>query len=146
MPRASLAAACCWLVLAGCGSDDATAPGACSSGPDALLAALRDAPRPVRLDGVRLSQCLSGARAAENLQLVGGTFVEAATRLAVVARRHPEGQAAVELGYLVSAAHRGTKTQGVTAELLRRLEQEAGPLATRSRAFRRGARAGSRSG
>jgi hypothetical protein len=147
MARALLALASCWLALAGCGSDDDKVPSACTEGPDAFRAALHAAPRPVRLDGARLSDCLSATSAPENLQLVGGTFVETAARLAEGARRQPEGRAAVELGYLVAAARRGSaQTQGVAAELLRRLDQEVRTVDTHSRAFRRGERAGGRSG
>jgi hypothetical protein len=148
MPRAaSLALAACCVVLAACGSDDGGVPSGCSQDADAFRTALHSAPGAVRVNGTRLSDCLSATSAPENLQLVGGNFVETAAPLAEAARRHPEGRAALELGYLIAAARRGAgDTQGVHAELLRRLDQEVFRVDQRSRAFRRGARAGGRSG
>jgi hypothetical protein len=128
--------------LAGCGGDE-RAPAACTDGRDAIRAALRDAPREVRLDGTPLSDCLSESADGDELQVIGTAFVESAAGLAGEARRHPEGRAALELGYLVAAAHRGgDSTQGVHSELLRRLDQELLTVDTRSRAFRRGRQAG----
>jgi hypothetical protein len=129
--------------LWGCGDSNEGVPAACKEGQDAVRAALRDAPGPVRLDGTPLSGCLSEKADAGELQVVGTAFVETAAGLAREARRRPEGHAALELGYLVAAAHRGAKsTQGVHSELLRRLDQEVLTIDTRSRAYRRGRRAG----
>ena len=148
MPRTALALlAACGLALAGCGSDEEGVPGPCTEGEAAFRTALRAAPAPVRIQGVPLSDCLSATAEPENLQLVGGTFGETAAGLAAAARERPRGRAAVELGYLIGAArHGGADTQGVHAELLRRLEQELGGIDTASPAFRRGVRAGARSG
>jgi hypothetical protein len=149
MPRAGLSLlAACILALPGCGGDDSDGvPGACANGADAFRAALRAAPGPVRVDGVALSDCLSDTSEPENLQLVGGFFVEVAAGLADEARQRPSGRAVLELGYLVGAVRRGASdTQGVHYELLRRLDQELGPLDTRTSAFRRGLRAGRRAG
>jgi len=139
----SLAAA----VALGCGSSGRAVPTGCTEGDEALLRALRSAPAQVRVGGGRLSDCLSEEADGDQLQLVGTSFVEAASRLAARARREPEGQAALELGYLVAAAHRGgDRTQGVHGELLRRLDQELTTVNTRARAYRRGHRAGRRAG
>jgi hypothetical protein len=108
---------------------------------------LRAAPQQVRVGDGRLSDCLSEEADGGELQLVGTSFVEAASRLAARARRRPEGRAALELGYLVAAAHRGgAHTQGVHDELLRRLDQELVTVNTRAAAYRRGERAGRRAG
>ena len=140
--RSAIAAALCAL-LVGCGEDPKTAPAGCTEGDGPLLAALRSAPRQVRVGSVRLSECLIKGATGDQLQLVGTSFVQAASRLSDRAREQPEGRAALELGYLVAAAHRGGRaTQGVHDELLRRLDQEAAAVGTRSRAYRRGARAG----
>jgi hypothetical protein len=112
-----------------------------------VRAALRDAPRGVSLDGVRLSDCLTEKAGAGDLQMVGGAWVRVASHLADRARARPEGADAVRLGYLVGAARHGAAhTEGVHAELLRRLEQESAPVGARSAAFRRGRRAGLRLG
>lgn len=145
---ALLVLAACAVALPACGSgDDDSVPGACADGPEAFLTALRAAPGPVRVDGVRVSECFSDTAAPENVQLVGGFVVETAARLADRARRQPEGRAAVQLGYLVAAVRRGaSRTQGVHYELLRRLDQELGTVDTGARAYRRGERAGRRTG
>jgi ABC-type phosphate transport system substrate-binding protein len=137
-----IAAFLCAALLATCGGDDESVPAACMEGPAAVRSALDEAPGQVRLDGTRLSGCLVEGASGGELQAVGSSFVQAAAALAPAARRNPEGRAAMELGYLVGAARRGGSTQGVHAELLRRLEQELGGLDTRSGAFRRGERAG----
>src|SRR5918998_5878441 len=126
------------LALAGCTTEEKALPAGCLEGQDAVRAALRDAPGPVRVEGAALSSCLSEEADGEQLQAVGTAFVEAGSGLAREARLRPEGRSALELGYLVAAAHRGgDSTQGVHSELLRRLDQEAAPL-QRSRAYRRG--------
>ncbi|HEX2234493.1 MAG TPA: hypothetical protein VHG69_14140 [Thermoleophilaceae bacterium] len=132
----------CAALLVACGGDEQPVPAACSAGPAAVRTALQDAPGPVRLEGVSLSDCLVEGASGGELQAVGTSFVRAASALAPEARRNPEGRAALELGYLVGAARRGGSTQGVHAELLRRMEQEVGGIDARSDAFRRGERAG----
>jgi hypothetical protein len=142
-----LTALACAALLAACGDSGAEVPAACTQGEEAVRRALRSAPGQVRLGGAPLSRCLSEEADGGEAQAVGAGFVEAATVLSRRARRDPEGRAALELGYLVGAARRGSSTsQGIHAELLRRLEQEAGTLDTRSDAFRRGQRAGRSSG
>jgi hypothetical protein len=146
-PSQTAALLCAAAILGSCGEDEGSVPSACSEGPAAVRSALRDAPRPVHLDGVPLSECLGKGASGGELQAVGISFVEAAAGLAPAARREPEGRAALELGYLVGSARRGGgSTQGVHDELLRRLDQELAGVDTRSEAFRRGERAGRNGG
>jgi hypothetical protein len=141
-----LALVACVSVLASCGSDTEEVPAACTEGADAVRKALHAAPGPVRLDRVRLSDCLVEESDAGTAQAVGASYVEAAARLASEARRRPAGRAPLELGYLVGAARRGASDQGVHSELLRRLDQELTRVDTRADAFQRGLRAASREG
>jgi hypothetical protein len=130
-------------LLAACGDEEEQIASACKEGPAAVTKALRDAPGEVRLGGAPLSGCLSEEADGGELQLVGTSFVDAASGLAASARRRPEGRAALELGYLMGAARRGGRaTQGVHSELLRRMEQELAGVDTRAASFRRGERAG----
>jgi hypothetical protein len=147
-PRRSLALALCGaLLLCGCGRGDEELSAACPETPHEVLTALKSAPAPVRMDGRGLGECLADASDVGELQQVGGAYVQAAADLSREARGDPEGPAALRLGYLVGAArHGGASTQGVHAELLRRLEQEAAPIRARSRALRRGEAAGRRGG
>jgi hypothetical protein len=140
-------AACLAVLLGGCGDDPAPLPDGCTEGGQVLLKALGAAPGQVRVGGARLSQCLRKSADGDELQLVGTSFVQAASRLSPAARRRPNGRAALELGYLVAAAHRGgERTQGIYGELLRRLDQELTGIDMRSRAYLRGKRAGQASG
>jgi hypothetical protein len=143
-----LALAGCAIALAGCSTDnDHSLPAACTEGPEAVRVALRAAPAKVRLDGVPLSGCLVQESGGTEVQVVGAAYVDAASALAASARRHPGGRGALELGYLIGAAHRGgSSTQGIHSELLRRLDQELATVDTASPAFRRGERAGRREG
>jgi hypothetical protein len=134
-------------VAGGCGKDsDRGLPAACPADSDQVMAALRKAPAPVRIDGVALSECLTRRSSPEEVQRVGANYVEAAAGLSRDARRRPHGPAALRLGYLVGAAHRGASaTEGVHSELIRRLDQELRSVPS-SPARRRGERAGRRSG
>jgi hypothetical protein len=138
-------------IIVGCApeSDDAPLPLACQSGQETLLSALRAAPEPVRVEGAPLSACFDPASDATELQSVGITFVGAAADLAERARQRPEGDAATRLGYLVGAMRRGAgrpNAQGVSSELVRRVEQELTLVDPSSRALREGVRAGERTG
>jgi hypothetical protein len=129
------------LAAAGCARDDgpAAAPAACLGQPAAFVEALSAAPAAVRVDGVPISDCLGKDASQGDVQVVGSVLVAAAERLG-------EERRALPLGYLVGALRRGSqRTQGIHAELVRRVEQEAAPLAG-SRAFERGLRAGRNSG
>lgn len=121
-------ATCCALaalLLSACGGR-AELPAACvqASAGD-VVAALRDAPGPVALsDGTLLSECVGEAVSDGDLQAVGLTFTAAAAQLA---RRLPDRDAALQLGFLMGATERGAqRTAGVQAELAQRIAQTAG--------------------
>lgn len=140
-------AGCCAGLFWGCGDEPDALPGACTGGSRPLVSALRAAPGQVRLGAGRLSDCLQKGASADQVQAVGAGFVEAASGLSTRARQRPEGPEALELGYLVAAAHRGgDHTQGIHDELLRRLDQELTAIDTRSRSYLRGKRAGEAAG
>lgn len=133
MPRAlrsALAIAALGGGFAACGAE-APPPlsGACTDRPDRIVVALRAAPGPVRLsDGTRLSRCISDADSDAELQNVGLSFHQVAEQLRVDARAGSR-DAAVALGYLVGATREGgRRTNGVMAELTRRIELVAGRL------------------
>ena len=117
---ATLIAAC------GDGDDDGT-PAACLTGTRTFSDALQNAPGAVRLEGeVSIGDCLARNQSAGDLARLGTITVELATELNANARRHPGGPATVQLGYLIGAVERGAgETQGIHAELLRRLEAAA---------------------
>ena len=82
-----------------------------------------------------------------DLQEIGAAYIAVAADLAFEARADPDGPAATRLGYLIGAVRRGAdRTQGIHAELVRRMEQELVIVDTRSSAFREGERAGRESG
>jgi len=116
------------LALAGCGSgsDDET-PVACLEGANAYVAALGDAPTHMKLRGeVPISDCLVENQNAGDLARVGSAMLKAATTLNTEARADPGGTANFELGFLIGKATAGAEdTQGIHAELLRRLESAA---------------------
>ena len=144
--RTATALAVCALASAGCSREESALPVGCGEGPAAFRSALATAPREVRVEGARLSECLTDGADGAELQNVGLAYVETASTLSDEARRRPDGRAASQLGYLVGAVRRGAAgTPGMHAELVRRVEQEAAGL-ERSPAFRRGERAGRRSG
>ena len=129
------------LAVAGCSRDpyDNPVPVGCRAHSTAYVRALDAAPREVRINDVRISDCLAKDASTADLHEVGGTLVEAAGMLA-------DKDLAEPLGYLVGAARRGAKqAPGIWDEIVRRLEQEAVPLAS-TRFYRRGLRAGLGSG
>lgn len=149
MRRTGVASAALVLLLtAGCSREEPpTLPAACRTGPAAFQDALASAPGDVRLEGTRLSECVSEANDSADIQSVGATFVDVAIELVPRAEAEPEGRAATQLGYLVGAARRGAdRTQGFHDEMVRRLEQETAPVERRSNAFLEGRRAGLESG
>jgi hypothetical protein len=89
------------------------------------------------------------ARSDGDLQSVGAVLAQAADQLLHRAARAPS--AALELGYLIGAVERGgRRTNGVSAELVRRVEQDGGALdrarAATTTALRQGLAAGRASG
>jgi hypothetical protein len=147
MSRA-IAALLALAALAGCSrEEEATLPPACLRGPDEVRAALAAAPGEVRLEGTRMSECVSRASDSADIQTVGATYVAVAGELVPRAGAHPEGAEARQLGYLVGAVRRGAeRTQGYNLEMVRRLEQEVAELEARSSAFAEGERAGRETG
>jgi hypothetical protein len=115
----------CLLVAlaAGCGKQNDSTPVACLEGAGAYVSALAAAPGEVRLDGeTPISDCLAENQQGGDLATVGAALVEAATELNGEARADPDGEATVQLGYLIGAAQRGAdSTEGIHADLLRRL-------------------------
>jgi hypothetical protein len=101
------------LALAGCGGHGPEKlPAACASGPAAVLKALAAAPGAVRVGGVSLSHCFNRTASASDVQTVGGTLLAVAEQLSNRAEAHPEGAAALRLGYLIGAAQRGARATG----------------------------------
>ena len=134
---------------AGCSSEQPALPRDCLAGRPSVARALASAPRAVLLEGgTRLSTCVERADSEAELQDVGIGYVNVAESLAAVVPR--SDAAALQLGYLVGASRRGAaRTNGVGAELVRRLEQAVGvdgPPAARRVAYRRGIAAGERDG
>jgi hypothetical protein len=139
------------LSAVGCGATSDKTPAACLEGPGPYLAALKSAPREVKLDGgTPIGDCLVENQEAGDLATVGTAMVTAATRLNSEARAEQGGAAAVRLGYLVGAARQGaSSTNGIHDELVRRLAAAARyspggrPLpAAFLRAYREGVEAG----
>lgn len=145
--RASMALAALALAAAGCSDDERPLPVGCQTGSAAFEQALRRAPARVTLkDGTRLSECVRRARSDSELQTLGFALTQLADRLSDRAAGEPVS--AVRLGYLIGAARVGAaKTEGVAAELARRLEHTAAQLdGAGLAAVRRGVRAGVRTG
>ncbi|HEX4344510.1 MAG TPA: hypothetical protein VHZ31_03010 [Solirubrobacteraceae bacterium] len=116
------------LALAGCGSQASKpVPTACFGAPAPIVAALRHAPGPVTLaGGTRLSDCVALARSDSDLQGLGLSLTPVADQLR--ARAPSDPAAALQLGYLAGAVHRGAAaTSGLSAQLASRIEQEAVP-------------------
>lgn len=127
MGRFALAAAGLSLLAAGCGGTAPTplAEG-CTASPERIVQALRTAPEAVVLeDGSPLSRCVTDGTDDGELQTVGIAFSSAAERLRETAESDPA--AALQLGYLVGVTQKGAaRTNGVMAELVRRIEIVAG--------------------
>jgi hypothetical protein len=111
---------------AGCGAASDSTPVACLEGSGAYLVALKKAPGAVELhSGTPISHCLVENQKAGDLATVGTAMVAAATRLNAEARAKPGG-ADLRLGYLLGAAQRGAdSTDGIHADLIRRLSAAA---------------------
>lgn len=149
MARVSAVLLTAALALGGCGQDERTElPVACKLGQPAVESALRAAPGDVRLAGdTRLSDCFVRTSEQSDVLVVGEVYLGVAAGLADAALADPAGPEAVRLGYLMGAVRRGAaKTQGIHDELLRRIEQETARVDRSSAAYRRGERAGRKSG
>ncbi len=115
------------LVAAGCGNQSDATPVACLEGGGGYLRALEAAPGEVALKGgTAIDGCLTENQKGGELAAVGTAMVEAATKLNAEARAKPGGRANLELGYLLGAAEHGAEaTEGIHAELIRRLSAAA---------------------
>jgi hypothetical protein len=148
MPRAVLLALSAVALLGGCSSDHKEPiPSACRAGERDVRASLASAPGRVEVDGTPLSGCLVKSSEPADIQEVGAVYLAVAADLGAAAAEQPDGDEAVQLGYLIGAVRRGAdRTQGIHSELVRRLRQEAAPVEGSSAAFARGERAGRRTG
>jgi hypothetical protein len=148
IPRAALLVAAAGAALAGCNSNGGESlPAACRAAEQGVRSALAAAPGRVEVDGTPLSDCFVKSSDPSEIQDVGAAYLAVASDLGAAAARDREGERALQLGYLVGAVRRGAeRTQGIHSELVRRLEQEAAPLAGASAAYARGRRAGLRGG
>jgi hypothetical protein len=142
--RAWPAIACLLPVLAGCGSS-AKLPAGCNQGPDAIVKALGKAPAAVAIDGTPISGCFTRNASSDNVQIVGTNLLGAAEQLGDRARAG-DPKAALQLGYLIGAAQRGSRRNGLGDELVRRLDAETTVAATGQAAYARGLRAGEAGG
>jgi hypothetical protein len=108
------------VLATGCAEEQPPLPPACGDGPGVVRKALAKAPGDVRLyDGTLLSDCVAKASTDAELQLVGYGLTPVADALASTSTE----RAATQLGFLVGAARRGgSSSNGVQAELVRRLE------------------------
>jgi hypothetical protein len=140
------------LVATGCGPGPTPISPGCVENEKLVVKALQRAPGAVTLaDGFRLSQCISDGTDEAELQNVGIVFHRVAENLRIRARERGDSAAAVQLGYLIGATRRGAKrTNGVMAELQRRLELVGGRLQdeapARAAGVQRGLAAGERLG
>lgn len=121
-PLAFVAAFLIGVAALGCGDQDDSTPVACLEGATTYEQALAAAPGEVRLDGeTAISDCLAPNQTAGDLARVGEAMVAAATELNAEARAEG-GDAAVQLGYLLGAAERGSEeSEGIHSDLVRRL-------------------------
>jgi hypothetical protein len=146
-PMRAIAIACAAIILAGCGADKSESlPSACVQGPGAVMKALAKAPGAVALEGrTPISLCFNRGANSNDVQIVGTNLLSAAQQLGDRARGGDQ-QAALRLGYLVGAAQRGAKRNGLGDEIVRRLEAETTVGAARQAAYNRGLRAGRSAG
>lgn len=148
MQRSSTIAMVLAVVVAGCGSGKAAVSPACSAGATVIEKALAAAPAAVALpDGTTLSKCISSGTGDADLQNVGIVFFTVAEKLGDRARAGGAG-AALQLGYLIGATRRGAaKTNGIMAELQRRVELVGSRLGqSQQPALQRGRTAGEATG
>jgi hypothetical protein len=123
-------------LLAGCGGDKPESlPAACTNGPDAVVKALAKAPARVTIDGTPISECFNRNASGDDVQIVGTNLLAAAQQLA-------DQKQALQLGYLIGAARRGAKRNGLGDEIVRRLEAESSSVSSDRPDYRRGLRAG----
>ena len=136
------------LAAVGCGEDQPSLPLACTAEEAAIARALEAAPGDVRLeDGTLLSTCVSRARNDAQLSSMGFLLTAVAEDLGIRARERQSPELARRLGFLAGAVQRGSdRTNGIQAELARRVARAAvkldGSGAAVQRALVEGTRAG----
>lgn len=135
------------LVAGGCThANSAKLPTACKEGFGVVLKALKTAPGKVTLQGSPISACFTRNASGDEIQIVGTNLITAAQQLGDRARGG-DRRAALQLGYLIGAARRGsTRNNDLGAEIVRRMEAETALGAARRAAYERGLRAGSATG
>lgn len=130
------------VLAAGCGNDRSESlPAACTEGPGAVLEALANAPDAVAIHGTPISRCFNRDARGDDVQIVGTTLLSAAQQLGDRARAGDD-RAALQLGYLVGAARKGARRNGLAAEMIRRIGSETTGLGSGRAAYARGLRAG----
>jgi hypothetical protein len=130
VPRIAIISISCLiaaLTASSCGTRNDMTPIACLEGESVYLQALKRAPETVKLrDETPIGECLVDNQKAGDLATVGTALVGTATKLNAQARAEPGGEANLQLGYLLGAAERGgSQTDGIHAELIRRLTAAA---------------------
>lgn len=125
------------LIGSGCGTPEAPLPSWCED-TDRVSAVVSQSAQGGQSE--RISRCVYGADDAGEIARIGTAFTRVADELTSRAPREPE--AAQQLGYLIGATRAPAReTDGIHAELVRRLEQvaEASRMSGPSRtAFERG--------
>jgi hypothetical protein len=117
------------FAVAGCGGSDdqPSTPAACLEGADGYVEALANAPGEVLVGGeTPLADCLPEEQAAADQSEVGEAMVAAATQLNDEARKQPQGEVTVQLGYLVGAVQAAAESSsGIHEDLALRVESAA---------------------
>jgi hypothetical protein len=137
------------LLAAGCADTTPPMPSTCTDTDAAgYERALGAAPGAVRLPGgTPISECLWRVRTDAELQNLGAVVHTVAERLALRARDARDATAARQLGYLGAAVSAGAQhSNGVSAELARRVEVTATGLDELSPALGRALREGQAAG
>jgi hypothetical protein len=139
--------------LAACGNNTPAMPATCTdTDPAGYERALAAAPGEVRLPGgTPISECLWRVRSDAELQNLGAIVHVVAEQLALRARDQGDAAAARQLGYLGGAVAVGARrSNGISAELARRVDTAASGLdeapAAVARALAEGRAAGARRG
>ena len=117
------------IAVTGCGGsdDEPSTPAACLEGAEAYVEALAGAPDEVLLGGeTPISECLPDGQSAGEQSDVGEAMVGAATELNDEARKAPQGEVPVQLGYLVGAVQAAAESSsGIHEDLALRVESAA---------------------
>jgi hypothetical protein len=148
--RTGVACVLAVLALGACGERAPLPQGCIEAQSEDVLQALTDAPRAVALaDGTPISSCVEHAIDDAQLQALGTKLTGAADELATQMHAGDgDGDAALQLGYLIGAVTRGSaRAAGFQSDLVDRIENAAGLDGGRHReALLRGRAAGRRGG